>query len=845
MGSGDALDAMAVWFDVDRLVPWLAADPERPGQALQWLCERDSVFAVEPDFHWRPMDPGLEARRCWFEACIWFAGATAAKSASEVRWQHMARRGDRSEGMARARQVARTRGPQWVSDLAARVSMWPFSYRLLAPLLTEFDLPAPPGVGYVRGWEQTLWRLEFAEVTEQLCAEPQLRSLLEQYLASDLVGPQPPILRAAVSLVSQGLLERDWLLATAVQQLTSPPRPKAQREIAVLLAALHVGLADLPGGAAFAATLTATCHGSVAAVMLPLLLEDVSAPDELVELVTTVAARPEKGHKQTVLRALKHPALQAGVGVSAVREALEVLRATSEDTKLTAQVETTLAALPGAHAPEQVRDGQEPEQVAGWWALRPSVQPRTVEPLPTAAPITNEQARALVLNLRSGRHGAHSRADPARDLELDAVVRLSAQLGSDTVTGWLRQLVRDYADAPGWVGEGIRDWASDPTPEAYARVRGRVGDREIDPTTRYAVGPYALWGPVTAMPYLRAREALLGLGQVPLLLATPTRSDHTLSFDALLARLRELHGAAVGPLDLLQALLRLQPTEPSRAEELRGLHVGIDARLPSGNPDAARLPEDALEVIAAWVTAGGMPDPGWALGDIPTGHYLALWVPRGQLPVPESLLAFAPTGLFSWDGMGQAGWAAVLPAWPDLRIGVRYALEQPRNMQSAGALRSALLNGQAEPGLAAYDHLLLELVNTVREYRADAVKVVLELVGQGRFNADLCVRAALLRLEAGVLPLARFSQLLELTAGAGGLAALWPVMTALAGAACSAPRTPTGTADMLRALADVAHEVPDPDLPASVVAFVGRRGSSKAAFEARRLVALAGQEGAA
>ena len=140
--------------------------------------------------------------------------------------------------------------------------------------------------------------------------------------------------------------------------LDSPGRPAAQKALAEALVALGLRSDELPGGLARLQQLMATCHGSVTARLLPLALALVATEDDLVELTTTVAARPEKKQRTDLLRAITTGPLADVVPADGRRAALEIL-AESPDAALAGKASRALESLGGSAFPvAAVRTGR-------------------------------------------------------------------------------------------------------------------------------------------------------------------------------------------------------------------------------------------------------------------------------------------------------------------------------------------------------------------------------------------------------------------------------------------------------------------------------------------------------
>ncbi|MCL2849779.1 MAG: hypothetical protein FWE61_07020 [Micrococcales bacterium] len=146
------------------------------------------------------------------------------------------------------------------------------------------------------------------------------------------------------------------------------------------------------------------------------------------------------------------------------------------------------------------------------------------------------------------------------------------------------------------------------------------------------------------------------------LLCVPTYSDWTLSFDDLVASVKAAQEEGYWPHDLAQALLRLEPTDPSRAAELDGLtlphHLSVHPA--AGVPRAGTVDDiktlrgrtsagiaDIRRALAA--ADGDCAKAEWLLrnrdawaaqehrGDYPDGvGLIRAWVTAGGITVPEA-----------------------------------------------------------------------------------------------------------------------------------------------------------------------------------------------------------------
>jgi hypothetical protein len=349
-----------------------------------------------------------------------------------------------------------------------------------------------------------------------------------------------------------------------------------------------------------------------------------------------------------------------------------------------------------------------------------------------------------------------------------------------------------------------------------------------------------------------AAETLLRVGPSTELLSTPSRQDGSLVFDDLVARLGATAAVGYGPVDLLQALLRLEPTDPDRLHLLDGLAVA-----PYDHPQPRRrwwqrdtpVPDDAVPVVRAWVHGGGVPV---RLGTVVDGHASCPPVrlpalPPGLVghPVVAALTAavdLQPDPLWrpwhsSWPTADTV--LGVVPAWSEVVAANQECFQAEHRLTSSHWLR-VMVRAPGPLGPAVHLHAARLLGGPLAEERALAVETVLVAVGQRRLDPGLFAQHSLFFLSSGLAPLARTSEAWEQVVLGGGLAFLWPTLRAVLQHATTHSPKPAGLAELLRMvrpyLGTVAANVPDPVLPDGVVALAGEAAASKARVEAGALV---------
>jgi len=371
--------------------------------------------------------------------------------------------------------------------------------------------------------------------------------------------------------------------------------------------------------------------------------------------------------------------------------------------------------------------------------------------------------------------------------------------------------------------EVTRVWWDDPTltrDEARERsvaLPGLEQALDIEPL----VLPSGLNSAPARLAFLRTCESLLGAGDSPVVLCAPTYADCTLEFDDLLARLRAADGAPVGPLDLVQALHRLRPTDPARLAELAGLRAPTVAEFT--DPEGVEV-WDAADLVRTWVGSGGLPplDPVNVEGK---------WSTTAKAPVPWSRCAAAPEQLRkdAWSPGPIIETVRLMPQWGDRTMVDAYQIHtyyDPRHFP--GRIAGPF-------GLPLHDRLLSLM--TLKQHAVSAMDTVIDVARHERLDPELAAAAAVGRHGAGSLAAGRLAQSLGIAFERGGFRGMWPSALAIAAALCDVPNKPSGFPDLLRLLTAYAHEVPEPRAPEALRRFAEGPGSSRSHVESRMLVA--------
>ena len=830
-------------------------DDEGWEAARRWYrTGRASVRQAAEPRGFRVFEKFLEASRVESVLCV--ALAPPASAAKWLRWDWM------GQSVQLVAPVVVRRGADWCREFVAAIDARPVrgdrwgqvrdTYALLRPAVDAHDLPTPTGPAFVEGWlievgVQTHWsggqRLDPdpQALAEKLRAEPRLDDLVAPALAHPELGQHAVFASAFALLAADGRLDRSRLVDLCLRGLDSPGRPATQKALAEALVLVGLGSDDVGGGLARLQQLLATCHGSVTSRLLPLALELVATEDDLVELTTTVGARPEKKQRTELLRAITRGSIADRLPPEGRRAALEIL-AESQDAALAGKAARALESLGVGAFPAAPTN----LTALGLWDRSP---PRTPAPMPE--PVTEPAAaRPDVEAVIREVAGASSwqLLPPWREpVALSLLVRWAARDGARSVRRAIRKVELAQHD-PTPFGTALAGWLAKRTPPAWEPIVPQ--DNGYVPNAS-----------VLAERHLR--ESLHRAGRAPFLLSTPTHTDASIDFGVLVERLRHSARSGFGPLDLLMAILRLGPVQPERAAALDGLSpvtpdLSADTRTRVG--DAVAYLRDLVaagRLVPAPITAARMQAEGW----VPTKQ-----PEKSPGRVPDNQQGQGRSHLGPHNQPADGFWAAMLPvalddfATPVEELTARYAFGhhsrtvlqavfpwQPDLRLRPGGLwldhvewwhGFGHLDSRGPRGPACHDLLLGGYAAGRPGSRQEMVDLTLAWIGADRYDADVALAASWARLRLGKLNLARCATAWEQVFLAGGMRAAWPVALGTAAIAADLPRKPAGLADLLRMLTQYVGEVPSAErsLPPSVVALAEAKGSTKSHAEARLLV---------
>lgn len=340
---------------------------------------------------------------------------------------------------------------------------------------------------------------------------------------------------------------------------------------------------------------------------------------------------------------------------------------------------------------------------------------------------------------------------------------------------------------------------------------------------------------------------LLRSHPVPLLTATPSRTDGTIDADVLLERLSRAarEGWEPWPLDLEQALLRV--TVPLASTELA---TAVAAARALGTPAATRL--------ALWLTEGGLAEPRFGVVRVENGDatlpprpwsaataQAPAHVPGAPGPLTTALLHPTLTGDLggryrSRTPSGDVGWLTLLPLPHHPELVAAWLLPHVSHHRDAalGDTCRTLTSYDGRVGVAVGAVLAHAMLGSP-DARDAATTLALHLSGRGQpWGALTGATLAELATVPGAVLTRVVDPLRRIAAGGGSREVLILLVTALPPLAIAGVR---GLPDLLSLTSTlvVQHGLPEhacPELPSALVAIDD--GDSRTAREARRLATL-------
>lgn len=744
------------------------------------------------------------------------------------------------------------RGPQWCEQLASHL----LSRRdrriqalapVLHPLLAAHDLPLPEHCGYWAGWvrleAQHVGSPRWTESFLAACAAPGAFAAIPTATAQCYAETASS---ALARVRARGGLDDVALLRALLRVFERGDRPGAQRGALIWLRLLGLTerlwterarlFAALPGAS-----------GSVVELAVDSLL--AGGPDgesltgaELTALALEVLPRKEKGPRRAVLEVLRRA---DPLPSPELTDALRVLAA-GTDTMTAALAQVIL--LHWGHRPAAAGpDAGVRVRVRGLWREPAGIVPEPLAELDDEA-LVGYESELIDLLERAGRGWGVN----AMVLEhcLAALVAVARGEGPQELRRILA--VTGPRHSRELLARSLRDF-----------VEGRIEPgTEPRPATTDT-------GPLSFLTAQRIRDVIGLLGTIPCLLSTPSHADWSVSWDAFARRARRYRreGVALMPTDVAIALARLDrrraPSDLTDfAQPVYGRAITLERVLEHWRTHPARRGE--LELMPSRRDAAGR-------SAAPADRRL---IAEGDEPVVFELLglrnawslpyhvrsAFARHELADLSGAfwpPRAGGLIVAPERESTRILLPEHPTRPAAVFLGEFLHAQIVEAIAHAGqLTAVARplgpvltfgLLVLACGAPAQHREPVAEMLLAAWDEERLTASDLLAAWRSpwwdadwghRLKPRAHSAARAVATLGVVARAGGLALVWPLLTAIAEEFAGAERPPAATSDVLETVLELLAEVRAAGVAVELpnVTALAARGGSSGAVRAARLV---------
>ncbi|MFB4309037.1 DUF6493 family protein [Actinomadura sp. GTD37] len=574
------------------------------------------------------------------------------------------------------------------------------------------------------------------------------------------------------------------------------------------------------------------------------------------EAADAVLFRPEKKLVRAALTWLDRTARKRGRADATVRALTAVFGSDAVDLRERAvKIAARHAAQVGDAVRQEVRDAAgalpaEPRATIAeaFGAVEPAAEPEPpmgpppFVPREMPAPIGSlaELADEFAVLLRSEAEW------PATERFLAALVEFSHR-DPDGAREALRKHADDYApwitrlDDYGYMRRHLREsWIQFPVrslllPKARRSLPEALGALLRGRSHRFGAAPGPRMDRFLAW---RLHEIASAVGNVPVLLATPTEASGHVDPGVLVDRLARLEraGAEPGRAELVQAMLRV-PREADAAAAAR----------------AKGLASEAGRTVAAWLAGGGLADPavtcavlgppaGATGGDRKVRVHTTVDMP-GDSDIAH-LCAFPEKDRAALQGTwssyrGPGFWPSVLPSHREIVAAhlVPYAAGTGYYGWNLGVVMLALAEADGPAGAATGTLLALTLADEDRDERAHAAEALLTLGARDALPAAE-TGAALGRLCAlGRVPLPRTVKALTGAADAGAHAGVWTILATALPHLLPAPgeRAPAGLPSLITLAARLAELTGARGAIPEVADVAARGGSSRLVQESARL----------
>lgn len=659
------------------------------------------------------------------------------------------------------------RGRQWGSEVVALATsggtkMWVLM-DVIQLLVRIHQFPIPTAPDYLRYWMANPPKpspgSRWAEHLALVCAIP-----------NALAAPQ------ANAVHETDDVNQEPLLLALLQVISRADRSGVQR--AALMWIKCLGLESL---AADHARLIIEALPTAASAVVKFCLTHLDLnslpPNQLAALAEAAITRNEKGPKRAMLRYLL-------TSPKPNPDLLELVQyaATGTDADTQALAVKVLESW-GA-------DGGFPDQ-QGLWRNPCAEGPRQVN---LGAVPTEPELAELVTEISLP---AHQQQPGIAERVLAALIALGYEHGPEAVTAALASI------APVRYGsfflEQISDWLCDQRGIATPRARS--------------------YHPLTAVAAARYRDALGAIGNVPILLSTPTHAGNQVSWEALAERLQRYLKAGIEPIpsDLIVALARVAAPGPGLPD------------IPVGKTTVGRIEE-------LWRQPRKPAELGWPdefNGVIVTGDQ-----PAAELLASGGVWPTSYHPLFASEDREALQLLPAHSARPAASVLTKLSTATSREDLARCIDRFALVADSALPWNPVVAFTAFALAgHAPPALREPIAQAMLHAWDQGRLDKDV--------LKAGWNPrwlahwpsisVTRVVTVMAAVADSGGLALVWPMLVLLGEKSCCSPKE---AAVALEAVLSYLPELPGGypvDIP-GIEALAASKARNKATRLAREII---------
>ncbi|MEU0567389.1 DUF6493 family protein [Nonomuraea sp. NPDC005983] len=770
--------------------------------------------------------------------------------------------------------LIRNRPEEWRKDLAARlverlrpgVARWqrdqgPPGWDLAAGLAVETGVDPSGSDAFVAGW---VWRMAgMRGSTAVLRDDPLLDSMVPRIFEADGVAEalawdqmwnsERTLVDALAELAAEGRLKRDDLLRGCAGRFLVGGEPEEIAPFVALWRALHVEVTEVPA-LDFVRLLPSSSSAFVQLAVEELRRVDDAGglSDELfAEAVQALAFRPEKKHVTSALQWIAK-AVPARTDGALTALALVFAQDTPALRDRAVRLAVKLASRPAAKSQAVDRAGWEavreaaaglPDELRERVAAMFGEVEAAVEDVPVlSAPVVNALAELLppIASLEELAHEVESLRWPDEPEQFERILAALVEMAhrdrgslAEALRPWFERMWQPMVETE--VESYVHDYYEYYTHPLLARCVLAVimpsSSRKLTAALDQPKVSYAPSGATELFVLRRIREivTLLESGAtLPVLLATPTAPTGHLDPETLVARMERLEGAEPLPADFAQALLRL----PRRIDPVIAERAG-------------KLRSEAGRNLAAWLRAGGLPDPvATDRGITPPriGTVGGDAAPRQETTapeLPEDIRRLWTVGHMPAYARDTMWWPSLMPSHREaVAAWLMHPLRESMSSRNGHIeVVARLVHGDGPVGAVTAAAITIGMGHRAPAQRAAAADALITLASRDEVPAADFGSAIGRLVSEDLVKLNRLASALEEATPAGAHAAVWAILAEALPSLLPAPgAVPRAGLGQLLAIAVKAAVLTGArgDIP-GLADLAARKGTSRVAEEARRL----------